>query len=97
MADTSCKWYDLGCYIGWMQEEVKQFFVWIAEQVFNALISIIGAIPIPAWVQQGADVLSSIPAGVGYFVAPLNLGMGALILGSAYGVRFLIRRIPLIG
>ena len=73
-------------------------FVWsLAEQIFNAIIAVFNAIPIPDWAQSGADILSSIPPSVGYFVGPFDLGYGAAILGGAYGIRFLIRRIPLIG
>ncbi len=97
MANASCGYTDIGCWLTWVQDEIKGFFIWISEQIFNAIVAVFNAIPVPDWAQSGADILSNIPPSVGYFVGPFDLGFGAAVLGSAYGVRFLIRRIPLIG
>jgi hypothetical protein len=32
-----------------------------------------------------------------FFVAPLRLGTGLSMIATAYGVRFLIRRLPFVG
>jgi hypothetical protein len=97
MSDTQCGFTDLGCHAQWIVDEVKGFFVWIAEQIFNALVAVLNAIPLPGWASSGTDIFASIPASVGYFLGPFDLAFGAAVVGSAYGTRFLIRRIPFIG
>lgn len=97
MSDASCALMDLGCHAAWLQDEVKGFFVWLSEQVFNGIVAVFNAIPLPSWATSGGDVLSGIPPSVGYFVGPFDIGYGAGVIVSAYGLRFLVRRIPLIG
>lgn len=41
--------------------------------------------------------LGSIPSGVWWFLSWFNFGQGIVIISSAYLVRFLIRRLPVIG
>lgn len=97
MADNTCGLTDFGCQVGWIQDEIKAFFVWVSEQIFNAIIAVFNAIPVPDWAASGADIFSGVPSNVGYFVGPFDLPSGAAIIVGAYGIRFLIRRIPFIG
>ena len=96
MADAvSCTFYDLPCQWQWIQDEIKAFFVWISEQVFDGLLAVLNAIPLPDWATNLGSL--SLPSEVAWFAGAFNLHAGALIIGSAYVIKFLIRRIPLIG
>ena len=58
------------------------------------IISLIGG---DAFVQNINSALSSLPSGVLYFMSLFKLGTGLEIVLSAYVVRFIIKRIPIIG
>lgn len=97
MEETECKWYDVPCHFGWFQDETKAMVVWASEQLFNGAIDALNAIPMPAWADNAASFAAGIPAGVWYFASIADLQFGATVIASAYTIRFLIRRIPVIG
>lgn len=87
-----------------MQNLFDQLFdmlMWIPRELYSmlldGLLAAITAIPVPAWAASAGSYALSISSDVMYWAAPFQLGSGLAILTSAYGVRFLIRRIPVIG
>lgn len=97
MSENTCEFYDIPCHFTWVQEEVKGFFVWVSEQIFTGILDVLNAIPIPSWVDSTTSFAAGISPGVWYFASVANLQFGAGVIASAYGIRFLIRRIPVIG
>lgn len=95
MAENNCGITDLACQLTWMQDEVKGFFVWISEQVFTGLVAVLNAIPMPAWTQNAGAI--ALPSSVLWAANAFELHYAAVVVASAYGIRFLIRRIPFIG
>jgi hypothetical protein len=93
--NAACKAYDIACQWAWIQDEIKAFFVWIFEQIFQGLLAVLEAIPLPSWAQNIGSL--SLPSEVVWFAGAFELHTGASIIGSAYLIRFLVRRIPLIG
>lgn len=88
----------------WLQEAVAwlaEFLQWLPlklwELMLGAFASLMEAIPAPDWLENAGDAFGSIPAGVMYFCEPMHLDTGISIICGAYVVRFLIRRIPVIG
>lgn len=65
--------------------------------IFDALVSLLELIPVPEWLSEIAGNVAALPPGVLFFVAPLQLTTGLTWVVSAYVLRFLIRRIPVIG
>lgn len=92
-----CEWYDVACQTSWMMEEVQQFFIWMLEALLAGVVAIIASIPVPSWANGVSSIGGSISSGVAYFAGVFRLGFGASIIASSYGIRFLIRRLPLIG
>jgi hypothetical protein len=92
---AACNWYDVPCHYQWIQDEIKGFFVWISEQVFSGVVAVVDAIPLPAWATNAGSL--SLPSEVTWFAAAFELHTGAAIIGSAYAIRFFIRRLPFIG
>lgn len=82
-------------------DSVVDAFLWIPLKLYQALLSglatVLESIPVPDWATGVSGLASGISPTVMYYVEPFNLGTGLSILFSAYGVRFLIRRIPFIG
>jgi len=77
------------------------FVTWALLQVLSLLLAglsiVLNAIPVPDWMAGASAAVSNLPQMFIYLVSPLNLGAGVTIVCSAYGLRFLIRRIPIIG
>ncbi len=46
---------------------------------------------------SAGGAVASIPPGVAYLINSMHIATGALIMVSAYGIRFIIRRLPIIG
>lgn len=95
--EYTCTWDDFGCHIDWMFDEIRVLFVWISEQVLGALVYLLGLIPVPNWAQNPDGFGAAIPSSVWFFASAANLDFGAGIIASAYAIRFLIRRLPVIG
>lgn len=94
MANT-CNLTDLDCQWTWIVDEIKGLFVWISEQVFNGMVAVLDAIPVPAWAANAGSI--GIPSEVVWAASAFELQYGAAVVASAYGIRFLIRRLPVIG
>jgi hypothetical protein len=77
------------------------FVQWIGDLAIStalgALITLLNAIPVPSWMSSAPSVLAGVPSGVVWVFQILQLPAGLVILLSAWVLRFLIRRIPLIG
>lgn len=93
----TCDWYNVACHLGWLQEEIRLFFIWCLEGTLNGVVDIVGAIPVPDWAQNPGSFASLIPSSVAYFGGIFQVGFGAGVCSSAYGLRFILRRIPFIG
>ena len=65
--------------------------------MLDALASALESIPVPSFMNDLQGYANGIPADVIYYVKPFDLGTGIAIIGSAYLIRFLIRRIPFVG
>jgi hypothetical protein len=77
-------------FVGWVLTET-------AKLVMAALAAIVNAIPVPDWFANAGGAVANIPPGVAYLISSMHIESGAGIMVSAYTIRFLIRRIPIIG
>jgi hypothetical protein len=68
-----------------------------ATMILDALIAVLSAIPVPTWLTELSGNIGTINPGVLYFIEPFQFGTGFAWVVSAFLVRFLIRRIPLVG
>jgi hypothetical protein len=77
------------------------FIEWAAEWLWSALlgafITVLNAIPVPSWLSSAPTVVGSIPGSVAFFLQAFEIPTGLAIIFGAYTIRFIIRRIPLIG
>jgi hypothetical protein len=75
--------------------------VWFVEKAWDLLTTGLGlvlqAIPVPEWLAGAGNVVGSMPPGVAYLAQAFMIPQGLAILIGAYTIRFVIRRIPLIG
>ncbi|MEM8684360.1 MAG: DUF2523 family protein [Pseudomonadota bacterium] len=79
----------------------KELMLWIprklAELILDGLAALIEAIPVPGFLQNASGFLGAIDPNVAYFLEGFAFAEGLSIILSAYVLRFLIRRIPLVG
>ena len=77
------------------------FVDWVLIEVFQvlcaAVLAVINAIPVPSFFTSAGSFMSALPPGVVYFSQAMDLHTGFVILFSAVGLRFLIRRLPFVG
>lgn len=70
---------------------------WIWNESLQAIAALINAIPVPEFIQAWPQLAAAIPPQVVWFLNLLQVRQGLAIVVSACVLRFLIRRIPLVG
>ncbi len=83
--------------LAWALQAVDWVLIEVFGVVCTALGNILSAIPVPSWMSGASSQLGALPAGVLYFAQVMDFSFGLTVVASAYGIRFLIRRIPVIG
>jgi hypothetical protein len=83
--------------LAWLVEFVQWIGDLAISTVLGALTTLLNAIPVPGWMSSAPSVLSGVPSGVVWLFQILQLPAGLTIILSAWLLRFLIRRIPVIG
>ncbi|MCF1185018.1 hypothetical protein L0E83_16420 [Marichromatium gracile] len=81
----------------WFLGLIQDVIQWAYSGLLEALASLIEALPVPDFLVSAGSVFSNIPPGVVYLVSVGQFEWGLSVIGSAYLIRFLIRRIPVIG
>jgi hypothetical protein len=79
-----------------MWDSIKNFFLYIYESIILGVSDLFSLIPAPDFLENINSSLS-IPSSVAFFAAPMQFQFGVGVIVSAYTIRFLIRRIPIIG
>jgi hypothetical protein len=82
---------------GWLVNLIQAMAEWLWSELLGALMTVLNAIPVPSWLSDAPAVVGSIPSGVAFFLQAFEVPSGLAIIFGAYTIRFIIRRIPLIG
>lgn len=81
----------------WFVEFILGFPDFVIKWVVDGAIEFFNWLPVPSFFQQAGGALQGIPQGVVFFLEPFRIGEGLAIVLVAFLIRFIIRRIPLIG
>jgi hypothetical protein len=77
------------------------FVTWGLEQCWSLLCQglglVLAAIPVPAWLANAGNVVGAMPPGVAYLAQAFMIPQGIAMIVGAYTLRFVVRRLPLIG
>lgn len=80
---------------------LKDLLLWLprklTELVLDGLAFVIEAIPVPQFLQNASGYLAGIPPEVVFFLDGFMFAEGVTIIVSAFVLRFVIRRIPIVG
>lgn len=79
--------------VGW----IEGLPAWVFYKFSEGVVSFFNAIPVPDFFYEAGGALNSIPSEVVYFAAMFRLDFGVTVVLVAFLIRFVIRRIPLIG
>ena len=90
-----CSFYDVPCWAGWLTDEIYLLLVDLYASVLGGVVLMLSAIPAPSFLTSLGSL--SIPSSVLFFADVFEVNYGLGIVVSAYTIRFLIRRIPVIG
>ena len=97
MEQQECQWYDVGCGIGWLVDELKLLFQWFFEGILGAFAAVLEAIPVPDFMLQIQNTTFNFPDSVTFWINMFELPFGLAVMVSAITLRFILRRIPVIG
>jgi len=86
----------------WLEDAwqwIYEFLMWLPLKLYQlfleAIAVIVAAIPVPDWV--GDLNMAWVPSSMAYFLEPFNIPLAISCITGGYLLRFLIRRIPIIG
>lgn len=82
-------------------EWIKEALLWVPrklwEQLLDALLALLNAIPVPEFMGNLGNFFSGLSPAIGYFAAPMEIETGVTWVILASIIRFAIRRIPVVG
>lgn len=81
----------------WISDFFSSLWLIIWQKILEGLASVLNAIPVPDFFYQASGALSGFPPQLVFALDVLQFDLGLPMILSAYGIRFLIRRIPIIG
>lgn len=94
----------LASFAAWLKgifEQLAQFAIdtvfLILGWIWSAFIALLDTLGIAEQVQGAAHAFDSIPDSVWYFMNMFEIQFGLGLIMSAYGLRFFIRRLPVVG
>lgn len=93
--NESCDLLDLSCHMTGISDFFTSLGLWFYESIVFGLASLLESIPLPDFLTQMSSY--TLPDVVAWAAAPFMLSYGVGIIGSAYTLRFIIRRLPFIG
>lgn len=81
----------------WISDFFSNLPLIIWQKILEGLAAIIQAIPVPDFFNKAVNAFSSLPPQVVFAFDVMQFDVGLPMILTAYGLRFLIRRIPIIG
>jgi len=78
-------------------EALKQFTDWVLNILFDLLIFMLEQIPSPEFVGDSINAIESFSDHAGYPLYLIGFDIGFPMVAAAVLVKFLIRRLPIIG
>lgn len=90
-------WKWLADVLEWLKELLLFIPLQVWDGILSALATLLEAIPVPAFMENLGSLFGGIDPGIAFFLSSLNFGVGVSMVLSAYVIRFIIRRLPVVG
>lgn len=92
----------------WLAEKIEEFQQWLLDMllwlpkklfqlIFDGLATFIERIPVPGFIANAQSFFSGIPSEIVYFLNFFAVGEGLAMVTGALVLRFVLRRVPIIG
>lgn len=82
-------------------EWIVELLLWVVEKLWELILAGLAeffeALPVPDFMSQASSYFGGIPPNVAYFLNFFAIAEGLTFITTALVIRFVIRRIPLIG
>jgi hypothetical protein len=83
--------------LGWLKGLFEYAAAWVLDQVLGAAATVFEAIPVPEAFAEVGPAWGQAVSAAGFFLEPWHIGEGLTMFFGALAIRFLLRRIPVIG
>lgn len=88
-------------WLGEAYDAIIEFFKelpkWVFSELVDGFVEFFNSIPVPDFFATAAGAFGNIPPSVVYFAQPFNIGYGVTMILGAYLLRFIVRRLPIVG
>lgn len=83
--------------MGWIKDFFVDLPLYLLSLFLQGCATFINDLPVPSFFSDATGYIGSLPPLLLYCLAAMKIGQGIAIVLTAWGLRFLIRRIPFIG
>ncbi|MEW3788581.1 DUF2523 family protein [Pseudomonas aeruginosa] len=91
-------------FFKWAQDAFDYFWnlltvfpQWVFQQIVSGVVKFFEWLPVPDFFVTAGNAFQGIPPSVVYFANAFQIGPGVTMVLGAYLLRFILRRIPIIG
>lgn len=90
-----CDWYDPSCGFTYLSNKISFILLDLLDSFFSGILGLFELFPLPDFIVSFTTF--QLPGFFLYILDVFQIYEGVLIVVSAYSIRFLIRRLPVIG
>ncbi|MCW8827519.1 MAG: hypothetical protein OQK94_00520 [Gammaproteobacteria bacterium] len=83
--------------LGWLWEVIIFLPKLLWDYLGDAVVTYVEEMEVPTWMENASNLGSVITPEMAYFMQGFALAEGLAIIGAALLLRFILRRIPIIG
>jgi len=94
----------LSDFAAWLKSIIEQILQFLIDLLFmvlgwiwSAFVSLLDTLGLSQQIDNAVHAFDAIPDGVWYFMNLFEIHLGLGLVIAAYGLRFFIRRLPVVG
>lgn len=94
----------LSDFAAWLKSIIEQILQFLIDLLFmvlgwiwSAFVSLLDTLGLSQQIDNAGHAFDAIPDGVWYFMNLFEIHLGLGLVIAAYGLRFFIRRLPVVG
>lgn len=91
-------------FAGWLKSIIEQIVQFIIDMLFTVMgwiwtgfVALLDTLGLTEQIDNAGHAFDAIPDGVWFFMNMFEMHLGLGLVMAAYGIRFFIRRLPVVG